>query len=412
MTNVRFPSEFNGRRGMVAVQVAIMLTALTAVLAIAAEGGLLLAVRRHSQATADAASLAAASDLFMYYFSNQGADTANNTARTSATDIAVANGFSMSNVTIQLSGSNYLGGPSAGTPIPPGYAEVSVTYYLPRSFSNVFKVFGQDTIPDPIPVSARAVARGRMWADTHVPAVLILNPSGGGATNGNLANLTVSGGSVVANSGSSPAPDPLRYLPEPTQPPKADWYIDSNGNVIIPPGSYGVDPSDPNNNLNSITSTGTNNNVYFQQASAGNSGIIYVASGGFGLSDDMDYQMDPNTSGGVMIFYAGTGVGDTITLGGNNNSSLVLSAPTSGVYKGLAYFQARNSTAAVSLGGNVPVTVTGSVYAPNASVEVDGSGSQTVGSQLIVNALTVNGNASVNFTSSTIARSRQLQLVE
>jgi hypothetical protein len=397
---------------MVAVQVAILLTALTAVLAIAAEGGLLLSVRRHAQATADAAALAAASDLFKYYLSNQGTDTANDTAQTSATGIAVANGFNGSNVTVQLSGSNYLGGPKAGTPVPPGYAEVSVTYYLPRSFSSVFKVFGQDTIPDPIPVSARAVARGRLWADTHVPAVLILDPSGSSATTGNLANLTVSGGSVVANSGSSPAPDPLRYLPEPTQPPKADWYVDTSGNIIIPHGTYGIDASDTYNNLNNIPGNGTTNQVYFQQASAGNGSIIYIASGGFGLADNMNYQMDPNSSGGVMIFYAGTGVGDTITLGGNNNSSLVLSAPTSGIYQGLAYFQARNSTAAVTLGGNEPITVTGSVYAPNASVEIDGSGSQTVGSQLIVKDLTVIGNASVNFTSSTIAQSRQLQLVE
>jgi hypothetical protein len=412
MSKVRFPSELNARRGMVAVQVAILLTALTAVLAIAAEGGLLLSVRRHAQATADAAALAAASDLFEYYFSNKGTDTASNTAQTSATDIAVANGFNSSDVTVRLSGSNYLGGPHAGTPVPRGYAEVSVTYYLPRSFSNVFKVFGQDTIPDPIPVSARAVARGRMWADTHVPAVLVLDPSASGSTGGNLQSLTVNGGSIVLNSGSSPAPDPLRYLPEPVQPPKADWYQDGNNNIIIPTGSYGVDASDTYNNLNNISSAGTTNQVYFQQASTGNNGVVYIASGGFALSDSMNYQMDPNSSGGVMIFYAGTGAGDTITLGGNNNASLVLDAPSSGIYKGLAYFQARSSTAAVSIGGNEPVTVTGSVYAPNASVEIDGSGSQTVGSQLIVKDLIVNGNASVNFTRSTIARSRQLQLVE
>jgi hypothetical protein len=396
---------------MVAVQVAIMLTALTAVLAIAAEGGLLLSVRRHAQATADAGALAASADLFNYYYSNGGSDSASHSAQTSATDVAVANGFSASNVTVRLSGSNYLGGPKAGTPVPRGYAEVSVTYYLPRSFSNVYKIFGQDTLPDPIPVSARAVARGRMWADTNVPAVLVLDSSGGGSS-ASLTGLTVNGGSIVLNSGNSPAPDPLRYLPEPTRPPKADWFQDSNGNIIIPPGAYGIDPSDVNNNLNNITSSGNSGNVYFQQASAGNGSVIYIASGGFSLADNMNYQMDPNSNGGVMIFYAGTGVSDTITLGGSNNSSLTLSALTSGLYKGIAYFQARSSTAAVSLGGNEPVTVTGSVYAPNAAVTINGSGTQTVGSQLVVKDLSVSGDAIVNFTSATIAQSRQLQLVE
>jgi hypothetical protein len=398
---------------MIAVQVAIMLTALTGVLAIAAEGGLLLSVRRHAQATADAAALAAAADLFNYYFTNGGNDSANNSAQTSATDIAVANGFSIGNVTVRFGGSNYLGGPNAGTPIPRGYAEVSVTYYVPRSFSNVFKVFGQDTLPDPIPVSARAVARGRMWADTNVPAVLVLDPSGGGGSGGNPTGPTITnGGSVIFNSGTSPAPDPLRYLPEPAQPPKADWYQDSNGNIIIPPGAYGVDPSDTYNNLNNITNSGNNGNVFFQQASAGNGGLIYIASGGFSLADNMNYQMDPNSNGGVMIFYAGTGITDTITLGGSNNSSLALSPLTSGLYKGMTYFQGRSSTAAISLGGNEPVTVAGSIYAPNASVTIAGDGSQTIGSQLIVKDLTMAGLANVYFSSSSIARSRQLQLVE
>src|SRR5262245_36526784 len=104
------------RCGMIAVQVAISWTALTGILAIAVDGGLMLAVRRQAQATADAAALAAAADLYQGH--------SNSAAQTSAQDIGVANGFTKSNILVQLPGSNYLGGPNAGTAISSGYVEV------------------------------------------------------------------------------------------------------------------------------------------------------------------------------------------------------------------------------------------------------------------------------------------------
>ena len=63
---LRAPISLAGstRRGMVTAQVALSLSALMAMLAVVADGGLLLVERRHAQATADAAALAAASDLY------------------------------------------------------------------------------------------------------------------------------------------------------------------------------------------------------------------------------------------------------------------------------------------------------------------------------------------------------------
>src|SRR5271157_3285333 len=52
------------RRGMVAAQVVLSMSVLMAMLAVVADGGLLLVERRHAQATADAAALAAACDLY------------------------------------------------------------------------------------------------------------------------------------------------------------------------------------------------------------------------------------------------------------------------------------------------------------------------------------------------------------
>ena len=136
---LRAPISLAGstRRGMVTAQVALSLSALMAMLAVVADGGLLLVERRHAQATADAAALAAA-------------------ASASAMGVASANGYTndgtTSTVTVNippLSGNFTVAKIGAAAN---GYAEVIVTWNQQRFFSGIF---GSGTIP----VSARAVAR-------------------------------------------------------------------------------------------------------------------------------------------------------------------------------------------------------------------------------------------------------------
>ena len=62
------------RRGTVAVLVAVCLIPVLGVVAIALDGGLLQHNRRAVQAAADAAALAAASDLYNNYGANSGVD--------------------------------------------------------------------------------------------------------------------------------------------------------------------------------------------------------------------------------------------------------------------------------------------------------------------------------------------------
>jgi Flp pilus assembly protein TadG len=444
---------------MIAVQVALSLTALTAIVAVAVDGGILLAERRHAQATADAAALAAAADLLLKWNTNGGVD--GGTASTSALNTATSNGYAndgssssgsgnspnSSTVVVRLNPAKYLGGPNAGTTVPKGYAEVTVTYYQGRYFSSVF---GSGTVA----ISARAVARGGLGFSAS-PAVLVLDPSGSGAITdkggGNSGGMTVTGGSVVVNSSSSsaitttggatltakkfvvtggygsstlvtsptanqittgavPTADPFLYLPVPAQPAKADWYT-QNGIVYVPPGAYGIDSSDRYNNLDNI---GNNSTVDFVQASAGLGNVIYIGSGVTGggfSSNNTTYQMDPATSGGVMIYNASS---NGLSMGGNSNSSFTLTAPTSGIYQGIAYFQARNSTGTLTLGGNGSLSVTGTVYAPNASVSFGGNGSAAVTGQLIVQDLSMNGNGntSVTYSAGSAGQGRFLQLVE
>src|SRR5262245_61293253 len=126
------------RPGAVLVLVLICLTALMAVVAVAIDGGVLLSEKRHAQATADAAALAGAADLYKDLAANAGVDSGG-TAKSSALAVAADNGYSndgtTSTVEVRLCGNTYLGGPNKGKAIPAGYIEVTVTYHHARYFS-------------------------------------------------------------------------------------------------------------------------------------------------------------------------------------------------------------------------------------------------------------------------------------
>ena len=145
----------SGRRGAVAVFVAVCVSLLLAIVALALDGGILLSERRHAQAVADAAARAAAADLYL--------GKSVSTAQQSALRTAAANGYpndgTVSIITPNATdaGNNPLHGiwipPISGDYIGnPDYAEVAVEWNQYRTFSNIF---GSGLIP----IRARAVAR-------------------------------------------------------------------------------------------------------------------------------------------------------------------------------------------------------------------------------------------------------------
>src|SRR3954468_15444720 len=80
------------RPGAVALYAAATMIALLSTVALTLDGGVLFTERRHAQATADAAALAAACDLYDYYWTNSGQDPGG-TAKASALTTAAANGY-------------------------------------------------------------------------------------------------------------------------------------------------------------------------------------------------------------------------------------------------------------------------------------------------------------------------------
>jgi uncharacterized membrane protein len=150
---------------MITVLLALLLIVCLGILAIALDGGMMMEDQRVVQAAADAAALAAATDLFVNYNTNQGLDP-DGTARKSALTTAAANGFDTSNstITVNIPPSS---GPFAQNPY--GYAEVIITYNQQPYFSKIWGVAN-------LAVTARSVARGQ-WLPTNNFGTLALSSS-------------------------------------------------------------------------------------------------------------------------------------------------------------------------------------------------------------------------------------------
>lgn len=451
------------RRGIIAVFVALCLVSLIGIVAIGIDGGMLYLDLRTARMTADAAAMAAACELYQNYPTYQGVDKPG-TAAAAAFTAAAANGFSndgvTSTVTVNIP-------PQSGIYTgKPGYAEVIVVKNVARAFS---RIWGDSSLP----VRARAVARGA-WVSPNA-GVIILNYSGSGDLDaqGNAA-FTEAGGPVIVNSNNSsaavasgngtliaeefditggltldgggnfitsptpgqiylgmhPTPDPLAYLPPPPLPPPGTMTTESLGSgntqYTLSPGSYSNLPQFESGDV-----------VILQQASANSvGGIFYINGGGF-KSTGSSIVMDPNTTGGVMIYNkpASTATSEKIQITGNSSGEVNLSPLTSGPYAGLMLWQDRTSPVGMLVEGNGYFSILGTFYAAGALLTVNGngststgtptgyyinssgqvvSGSSQVGSQYISQDLALggNGNIMINYTGPYKARTRIITLVE
>lgn len=418
-------------RGMVAAQVALIMTVLIGMAAIVLDGGLLLAERRHAQAAADAAALAAAADLFAKFRTDGGLD-ASGSAALAAQQYVTNNYEAAFRENLEAPAIVNVGTGLSAQSLPvhrnPGFVEVIVQYNQPRLFS---QMFGSDSIP----IRARAVAQGT-WLPTMKAIValgsggtalqagngeIVVNGPGGVASNSGAATgpngsitaggtIDVSGSasgtfSPAANTGASPQPDPFSYLPAPVPPPPG---IQTNvaGNVYLTPGSYS----------NLSFSGGTK--VFLHEASAGNGGIYYL-TGGLSTAGNAGIQLArfdgtsnfSSETGGIMIYVAS----GSLDLSGNGDVNI--SGLTSGPYSGFLIFQARTNTSGMTIQGNGVLTaLTGLIYAPSASVTIGGNGGVTIsGSGIVSNSIDLNGdNASltVNFNTEGAAKTRVVTLVE
>src|SRR5437016_4623057 len=89
------------RGGVVLPLLVVSLAVLLGIVALVMDGGRLLDERRHAQAAADAAALAAAADLYANYTSYQGTDPSGS-AKAAALASALSNSFASGAVTVNI----------------------------------------------------------------------------------------------------------------------------------------------------------------------------------------------------------------------------------------------------------------------------------------------------------------------
>jgi hypothetical protein len=217
--------------------------------------------------------------------------------------------------------------------------------------------------------------------------------NGNFCTNGNRLNVTAgaigvagsaggagnscSGGTVTPTpiAGIAPAGDPLEFLPAPSTG-VSNGALNITSAATVSPGTY-----------TSISISGASGDVTFSPGT-------YIVTNGISITGNQNVSGD-----GVTFYVAGGGV--DIHGGGN----VTLTAPTTGTYAGILFYQSPSDTTAAVINGNSSSFFEGALYFPKASLDFSGTAGSTsfnTGSDytlIVSSALTVNGTATINLNS-------------
>lgn len=380
----------------------ISLAFLLGILAINIDGGRLMEERRRYEGAASFAAQAAAAELYADYWTYQGVDPTGR-ARAAAERLAEANGVPTNQLTVNIPPQSGIYTGKAG------YVEVIIKGALPATFGRVI------TRSDPV-IHARCVARGMPMrlgvillrrngtglrndalAFTILNAPLIVNSSDRAAIRhetlgvflasradvvGGVENLTRLLLSTPVRTGRRPVPDPLAYLP-------------------IPDSSALSTRAASPTTINSLLPTVLRPGVYqgglrIQGASivVMQPGVYVMEGGGFQVSD-----LATVTGLGVMIYNTSSSAFAPGPIAVTGLGKVVLTAPTSGTYQGLNFFQNRSQTTPIDIRGAGLATITGTVYAASAPAHLNGlvsAGVNVLGGAYVVDTMTVTGVGAVN----------------
>jgi hypothetical protein len=385
--------------GQVVVLICVALIAIMGMIGVVNDVGFLQQQRNMMQTAADSAAMAAAEEL------NYGDQVAAGKAD------AATNGFTngQSSVTVTINNPPSTGPNKASA----GYVEAIVTKPEPTYFLSVLG-FSSITVsaravadngngPNCIyaldPTASGAVSASGNGSIQTTCGLLVDSSSASALTTGGSGSISASSIGVVggySGSGYTPTPktaviaaaDPLAYLTEPTvgscgfnslslqnQGTSASYYQ-------LYPGTYcgGITMKNGYTNFNAGT---------------------YILAGG-GLSGGGHAVM----SGTGVTFYNTTGTGgyQGISLGGNTTSNF--SAPTTGAYAGILFFQDRSipsSDPGSTLGGDSSSTYDGALYFSTTALTYSGNSSSTGYTIVVADEISVSGNSTLgtNYSSLT-----------
>ena len=189
-------------------------------------------------------------------------------------------------------------------------------------------------------------------------------------------NVSGPGGTVTCTSGQSSCPqysapavaNPLASLTPPCSPCTGGTPLSTNTNTTINPGTY------------SSISIGPANVAF-------NPGI-YIINGPGGLSIGANATV---TGSGVMFYFTN---GATVNMVGT--PTVQLTAPSTGPYGGILFYQDPADTAGPTLGGNTGSSYNGILYFPSANLTFFGNSTTFSVGIVIADAITLSGNPTLN----------------
>jgi hypothetical protein len=195
---------------------------------------------------------------------------------------------------------------------------------------------------------------------------------------------------------SPPTPDPYSSIPNPTVPSgcsNAALNVQPNTPLTLTTGNVSAGPP----NVFCYRGLDINGSVTFPPNS-----IVYVNG------DTADFKAQANVTGNGITFVltsstAATDPSSVAQVSMHGNTVFNISAPDSGTYKGLLFYQDRRTQYGQSyINGNSATTYTGGFYFPNRELVFNGNtGMHTNCIQLVARRLVFSGNSNVQNTCAT-----------
>lgn len=411
-----------GEGGQAVVLVAISMLGMLFAVGLAIDAGQLFSGRRSAQEAADAAAFAGAVTLY------QGGTTVQ--ATSAATSDASLNGYA-ANV------------PTSGTTVTVNIPPTSGAFSGNASYVEVIIVSPVRTSLVPqqaglTNVRARAVAGNIPMNSGYAVMALDQTCTSGTLSVSSNGELEIEGGGIMVNScspsgasnsgtvalgsgnyvdvagsgasgtwpslrtGRSVAADPFAGLAKPS----------TNGLSTYAPACA------PTINQPGIYTTAFSSNCAYLFAPG-----TYILKGG-GISLAGNSSMCTGTScstataaGGVFFYltYANypTAGGSCATFSLHGNDVTTLSAPASGTYAGLLFWQDAACTATFSIGGNGAIGATGTIYVPGATVQGNGNNAEVEASQIVAKRVdTQNADFEIEYAGSLTYQGTVPALVE
>jgi Flp pilus assembly protein TadG len=409
----------HARQGQAALMMAVSLTLILGMLGLAVDLGWAYFRQQAAQAAADAAAVAAVraavtagigggcSSLWCSGATNCPSTAPGSAANTydAACMLAAANGFTTSGIDTVSVQAGITSPPTVSGPAPVYWAVVRVNEALPALFGAAFArgsfspgatatagAMGSAAagtciyILDPSALDAFEAANGAtvqlgcgIYVDSN-NATAAMYVTGGASVSASTINvvgafLKNNGGttSLVPTTGATSAADPFASLPSPT--PAGSCQ---SGNFT----AWQATPYTPAPGTYCGFSVG---NGMALQMSPG----TYIVNGG---SFSIQGGSTVTASGGVLIYLTG---GATVNIA--NGATVTLSAQASGVYQGVLFYQDRTmaSPGASTFAGGATMNLTGSLYFPHATLDVN-NGSSTSGTTMAIVADMVNFQGGAN----------------